>query len=38
MEQDEALARLIALAGTSAPAAVAALWQPWRRLTLGSGR
>lgn len=25
-------------AGTAPPAAVAALWQPWRRLTLGSGR
>jgi hypothetical protein len=25
-------------AGTPPPAAVAALWQPWRRLTLGSGR
>jgi uncharacterized phiE125 gp8 family phage protein len=25
-------------AGAAPPAAVAALWQPWRRLTLGSGR
>lgn len=25
-------------AGSAPPAAVAALWQPWRRLTLGSGR
>lgn len=24
--------------GTAPPAAIAALWQPWRRLTLGSGR
>ena len=25
-------------AGTAPPAVIAALWQPWRRLTLGSGR
>lgn len=25
-------------AGAAPPAAIAALWQPWRRLTLGSGR
>lgn len=25
-------------AGTAPPAAIAALWQPWRRLTLGGGR